>query len=182
MSVNQWTVTGRVGDFDTPLEDLFRTYLYNQWEITAPPRSSTLAGVMADKADNVMFGDWEYDRSSTYYVRVKEGETRINFNTPRANLHQFETPIYVDIFVRRHTKGEAFPQINSMVNEIIRIVGQWQAGDISGVEAVRFEGYGPMTEFAMKQEDIQLAFESQQWHKRITVTLIYWKMNTAFGI
>lgn len=136
-----WVVNSRVPseDFPNPVEDLVRTYLGTKWIITDPALSTSPP---SDYSTKVRLGDFDFDYFSTYYIKVKEGITAFDNEFVGTGMIGFQTPIIFTLSARRLTKGQTFQQLNNMRLELIRIVGQYNPDDISGIPSMRITDPG----------------------------------------
>ena len=79
-----WFVVNRTpqADFIDPVEDMLQEYLKMNWGMhheVIPERSTDPP---FDYSSKLRFGDFEYDYYSTYYIRVREGDTEIVNDLP----------------------------------------------------------------------------------------------------
>jgi hypothetical protein len=160
-----WVVSSRVplSDFTSPVEDLVREYIRTEWSISNPALSTTPP---TDFSTKVRLGDFDYDSFSTYYIKVKEGTTTIDNELIVDNLYGFQTPIICDLYARRLSKGQQFQQLNNMRLELIRIIGQYNPDDISGIPGFQIVDPGDVpTPEILGQKSI--------WHAQVTANVIY---------
>jgi hypothetical protein len=168
-----WVVSSRVpaGDFSSPVEDLVRNYLRAEWSISDPAM-----GVLpippappTDLHDKIRLGDFDFDGFSTYYIKVKEGVTTIDNEQIMSGLYGFQTPIIFTLSARRLSKGQQFQQLNNMRLEVIRIIGQYNPDDISGIPGFQIVDPGdvPSPTTIRGQQSI--------WWCEITANVIYHK-------
>lgn len=168
-----WVVSGRVpsGDFSSPVEDLVRNYIRQEWSITDPEMGvlPTPPAAPADLMDKVRLADFDWDGFSTYFIKVKEDVTTIDSEFIMDGLFGFQTPIICELTARRLTKGQQFQQLNNMRLEIIRIIGQYEADDISGIPSMRIVDPGDEPEKTVAGPNKTV------WYCKITATVTYFK-------
>ena len=105
------------------LENLVRDFIKANWSITeqvigANPAITTVLSRQAQtQVDN-----FAYDNFRTYYIRVKEVASEVRNRQIRLNTYEFATPIELELYSRRLKKGEAFPELNNMLNELLPYV------------------------------------------------------------
>ena len=168
-----WVVSSRVpaGDFTSPVEDLVRDYLRQEWILTDPAMGvvPTPPAPPTDLHNKVRLGDFDYDGFSTYYIKVKEQTTLIDDEQILSGLYGFQTPILFELSARRLSKGQQFEQLNNMRLEVIRIIGQFRPDDISGIPSFLITDPGdvPQPTTVRGQRSI--------WQCRVMATVIYWK-------
>jgi hypothetical protein len=143
--VISWYVANHspAGDFVFPVEDMLRSYLYNNWGAALPVVPARSTNPPADYNSKVRFGDTEYYNDSTYYIRVKEEDTEFdNDLIINAGCFLFRTTVNIDLTARRLTYGEHFVEMNNMRLEVIRILANYRPDDISGIHMIEMEAPG----------------------------------------
>jgi hypothetical protein len=168
-----WVVSSRVPaeDFPSPVEDLVRAYLRQEWSISTPAMGviPTPPAPPLDLHNKVRLGDFDYDGFSTYYIKVKEQTTTIDNEMIMDGLYGFQTPILFEMSARRLSKGQQFQQLNNMRLEVIRIVGTYNQDDISGIPSFQIIDPGdvPAPTTIRGQQSI--------WYAQVTANVIYHK-------
>lgn len=166
-----WVVSSRVPeeDFPSPVEDLVRDYLRQEWSITDPAMGviPISPAPPTDLHNKVRLGDFDYDGFSTYYIKVKEGTTTIDNEEIMNGLYGFQTPIIFTLSARRLTKGQQFQALNNMRLEVIRIVGQFKPDDISGIPSFRIVDPGDIP------SPTTITGQKSVWDCQITANVIY---------
>jgi hypothetical protein len=168
MTTLTWFVSNRGADFTQPIEDMLSTYLQARWGAAITPPKSI--NPPADFSTNVRFGDFAYDYFSTYYIRVKEGDTEFNNDLIMDNTFQMNTAVNIDLTARRLKTGEHFAELNNMRLEVIRILGNYRPDGIVGIHMIEIESPG--------ERDIEprtLEGNRSIWYVRITAHLHYIK-------
>lgn len=140
-----WYVANRSppGDFTQPVEDMVRSYLYDNWGTALPVIPAKSINPPADFNGKVRFGDIEYDYFSTYYIRVKEDDTEFdNEMIINGGCFMMKTALNIDLTARRLSYGEHFAEMNNMRLEVIRILGNYRPEGISGIHMIEMETPG----------------------------------------
>src|SRR6185503_17613031 len=108
----------------------------------------------------------------SYYIRVKELPAAI-VNKPRQNLMEFNTPIEFECNVRKLSRGEAFKQLQTILNELIRMFLTYQSDQIFGIEAISFDAMTPL-----KNKETITMHQSNKtlWTKKLRIILHYHKV------
>jgi hypothetical protein len=88
--------------------------------------------------------NYTYDNFRNYYIKIIEGKTNVLNHQPRQRVCAFETPIEFHCTARRLTKGEAFRQLNNIINELLRILGHYQAEEMFGIQGITLEHITPL--------------------------------------
>jgi len=164
-----WVVINRspLSDFTQPIEDMLSTYLQAQWNITNPNKS---IAPPTDYSTKIRFGDFPYDYFSTYYIRVKEGDTEFDNDLVVDGTFQMITTVNIDLTARRLKYGENFSELNNMRLEVIRILGNYRPDNISGIHMIEIEQPG--------ERDIEprvIEGNRTVWYLRIQAKLHYVK-------
>ena len=134
-----WIVSGQSTDFLDKLDNLVKAYVASKWAITVVPQLGADLTATEAQQDN-----FEYDSFRTYYIQVKEGQSRVVNREIRQRLYEFETPIEFVCTVRSLSKGESFNHLNSMINELLRIFGEFQREEIFGIQGITLESITPI--------------------------------------
>ena len=140
-----WQITGKNTNFPDSLENLVTDFIKTNWSITDPiiganPAITTVSSSQHQaQADN-----FAYDNFRTYYIRVKEVASEVRNRQIRLNTYEFATPIEIEIYSRRLKKGEAFAELNNMMNELLRIFGTYQEDGIFGVQGITLDRISSM--------------------------------------
>lgn len=145
VEIKNWYVVNRspAGDFTEPIEDMLRSYLYNNWGAATPVNPQKSTNPPADFKSKIKFSDTEYDYFSTYYIRVKEEDTVFdNDLIINGGCFLMKTGVNIDLTARRLTYGEHFTQMNNMRLEVIRILGNYRPDSISGIHSIEIETPG----------------------------------------
>ena len=172
--VRTWILSGQSTDFPSRLDGLVIDYITANWTETDP----LIGGSAPTKQEeNVNIGNYDYDKFRTYYIKVTEGQAEIH-NRIRGNLYAFETPIDFECWARRLSKGEAFDQLNNIINELLRILIEFQAEDIFGVQGVLFDSITPLETTGNTSLD---SATKTLWKKTLRVKLVYYKVNLLRG-
>jgi len=166
----KWQLTGKKTDFTAKLEDLVKNFVVTNWSITDPsigisPRivTDTIPQRQA-QADN-----FAYDNMRSYYMKIREMASRIQTRKIRYNTYEFETPIEFECYTRRLKKGEAFNELNNMINELMRIFGTYQLEGLFGIQGVTF--------FRITQMDREKDGNRTVWSRKLTIILHYYKVS-----
>ena len=75
---------------------------------------------------------------------MKEVASEVKNRQVRLNTYEFSTPIELELFARRLKKGEAFQELNAIMNELLRMFGTYQAEGIFGVQGITLERISSM--------------------------------------
>lgn len=163
-------------DFMMPLEDMIQDCLKTDWGNENPditPKVST--DPPYDYSNKIRFGDFEYDYFSTYYIRVREGDTEIDNELPAEGGNFYmKTPINIDLTARRLKYGEHFEELNNMRLEVIRILGMCESDKIPGIHKIEIDRPG---ERDIESRNFETAGRAPRtiWYLRITGICHYMK-------
>jgi hypothetical protein len=172
--VKTWILSSHSSDFPSRLDGLVISYITSKWTATDPLIGGTAPTL---QNENVNIGNYDYDKFRTYYIKVTEGQA-VMHNRLRDNLYGFETPIEFECWARRLSKGEAFDQLNNIINELLRILIEYQAEDIFGVQGVLFDSITPLETTGNVSLD---SAAKTLWRKSLRVRLSYYKVNLLRG-
>jgi hypothetical protein len=159
-----WIVSGQNTDFPDKLDNLISTYIASKWSATVDPQ------IGANLEEEISQNNFEYDSFRTYYIKITEGQSRVINRQTRQRLYEFETPIMLECNVRSLSKGESFPHLNDMINELLRIFGEFQKEDIFGIQGIILDSITPM--------DTDPATRSV-FKRTLQITLRYWKVDRS---
>jgi hypothetical protein len=172
-----WYVVNHVpfGDFTESIEDMLRSYLYDNWgnPVSIIPEKSTNAP--SDLSSKVKFGDYQYDYFSTYYIRIKESDTEFdNELMMNSGSFQMKTFVNIDLTARRLKYGEHFEELNNMRLEVIRILGNYKPDSISGIYNIEIDRPG---ERDIETRNFETAGRAPKtiWYLRIAAVCYYIK-------
>ena len=135
--VRTWLLTGQSSDFLDKLDNLTKSYITTKWTLVSP-------AIGSNRSTQISIDNFPFDKMRTYYIRIIEGKSNVTNHAPRQRLYQFETPIEFECSAMRLKKGEAFNELNSMINELMRIIGEYQKEDIFGVQGITFDSITPI--------------------------------------
>jgi hypothetical protein len=102
---------------------------------------------------------------------VKEVASEVKNRQVRLNTYEFSTPIEVECFSRRLRKGESYPELNAMVNELLRIFGTYQAEGIFGVQGITLDRISSMEK--------ERPPATNTWARRLRIILHYYKVSVV---
>ena len=167
-----WQVNGRIpaSDFPNPVEDLVRTFISTKWTLTTPSLSTSPPSDYSTKA---RLTDFDYDGYATYHIKVKEGITTFDNDIIMSGLWGFQTPIICSLTARRLSTGQSFQQLNNMRLELVRIIGQYNPDEISGIPSMRIEDPGDTPEAGITEGGQSV------WHSQVTAMTTYFKNFTG---
>jgi hypothetical protein len=160
-----WILSGQYTDFPDKLDNLVKAYIASKWSATVTPQIG--ASLTTDEAQQDNF---EYDSFRTYYIKITEGQSKVINRQTRQRLYEFETPIMLECTVRKLSKGESFPHLNDMINELLRIFGEFQKEDIFGIQGITLDSITPIGNDSANKS---------VWQKTLRVTLHYWKVDNS---
>lgn len=172
-----WYVVNRQppGDFTEPIEDMLRSYIYEKWGTTISVNPQKSTNPPFDYTTNIRFGDVEYQNFSTYYIRVREGDTEFNNDMiQNYGMFQMKTTVNIDLTARRLKYGEHFEELNNMRLETIRILGNYRPDDISGIHLIELDRPGDR-DIETQRFEAMGKLPRTIWHLRITAKLHYIK-------
>ena len=169
----QWQITGKNTDFPDSLENLVRDFIKENWSITDPVLSATpIITSKLSRQHQSQIDNFAYDNFRSYYIRVKEvAASEVKNRQVRLNTYEFATPIEVETYARRLKKGEAFPQLNAMINELLRIFGTYQADQIFGVQGITLDRISSMEKERPPAENL--------WARRLKIILHYYRVSVV---
>jgi len=179
--VLNWFVVNRIpqGDFTEPIEDMLQRYIKDQWGFASPIVPEVSTNPPSDWSSKIRFGDFEYDYFSTYYIRVREGDTEFdNELISEGGNFLMKTSINIDLTARRLKYGEHFAELNNMRLEVIRILGNYRPDDISGIHFIDLDKPG---ERDIESRNFETAGRAPRtiWYLRITAICHYIKGYTC---
>jgi hypothetical protein len=160
-----WIVTGQYSDFPDKLDNLVKAYVASKWDATVTPQIGSSLTTAEAQQDN-----FDYDSFRTYYIKITEGKSRVTSHQTRQKLYQFETPIDFECTVRSLSKGEGFSTLNDMLNELLRIFGEFQKEEIFGIQGVTLESITPIGNDSPSKS---------LWQRTLRITLHYWKFDRS---
>jgi hypothetical protein len=167
-----WQLTGKNTDFPDSLENLVRDYIIENWSITEPViGESPMITTAISRQHQTQVDNFAYDNYRTYYIRVKEVASEVKNRQIRLNTYEFETPIQLECFSRRLKKGEAFNELNNVMNELLRIFGTYQAEGIFGVQGITLDRISSM------EKERPPAMTT--WARRLRIILHYYKVSVV---
>jgi len=163
-----WKVTDQESDFTEKLEDMVKTFISNNWSIS-DPAIGTVPRIISSStpARQAQVDNFAYDNLRSYYIRVREMESDVTTRQIRHNAYEFGTPIDIQCYSRRLTKGEAFTEINNMINELMRIFGTYEQRQMFGIEGITFDSISNM--------DRDHPLSSTLWSRKLRIILHYYK-------
>jgi hypothetical protein len=169
----QWQITGKDTDFPDSLENLVRDFIKENWSITDPVLSATpVITSKLSRQHQSQIDNFAYDNFRSYYIRVKEVATsEVKNRQIRLNTYEFATPIEIEAYARRLKKGEAFLQLNAMINELLRIFGTYQADQIFGVQGITLDRISSMEKERPPAENL--------WARRLRIILHYYRVSVV---
>jgi hypothetical protein len=176
-TITSWYVVNRTppGDFTEPIEDMLRQYIYDEWGTTIAVNPQKSTNPPFDYSTNIKFGDQEYQNFSTYYIRVREGDTEVNNDEIiNGGCFQFRTAVNIDLTARRLKYGERFSELNNMRLETIRILANYRPDDISGIYLIELDEPGDR-DIESRNFEAQGNLPRTIWYLRITAYLHYIK-------
>jgi len=88
----------------------------------------------------------------------------------RLNTYEFETPVEFEVYSRRLSKGEAFNELNNILNELMRIFGTFQHEAMFGIQGITFDR---ITQIEKERSAAQTI-----WIRKLQITLHYYKVST----
>ena len=171
-SVVTWQLTGKDTDFPDSLENLVRDFIKENWSITDPVLGQTpIITSVISRQHQSQVDNFAYDNFRSYYIRVKEVQSEVKNRLVRLNTYEFETPIELEVFSRRLHKSEAFPELNNMMNELLRIFGTYQEDGIFGVQGITLDRISSMEKERPPAKTL--------WARRLRIILHYYKISVA---
>lgn len=167
-----WQITGKNTDFPDSLENLVRDFIKANWSITDPLITSNPAITTASTPQHqAQIDNFAYDNFRSYYIRVKEIASEVKNRQVRLNTYEFATPVELECFSRRLKKGEAFSELNNMMNELLRIFGTYQADQIFGIEGITLDRISSMEKERPPAENL--------WARRLKIILHYYRVSVV---
>lgn len=165
-----WQITGKNTDFPDSLENLVRDFIKENWSITDPAIGANPAiTTVQSHQHQTQVDNFAYDNFRSYYIRVKEIASEVKNRQIRYNTYEFATPIELELFSRRLKKGEAFPELNNMMNELLRLFGTYEADGIFGVEGISLDRITSMEKERPPAENL--------WARRLRIILHYYRIS-----
>ncbi len=174
-----WSVAGKLTDFPARVDSLVIDFIAGKWAESTLPMSGTVITTRPNQnqSENVNIGSYDYDKFRTYYIRVKQQPAQI-VNKVRENLMEFNQIIEMKISVRRLSRGEAFKELQKIINELIRMWITFQSQDIWGIQAISFDSITPL----QNKETITMHQSNKTvWEKTLKVILHYHKVKFKRG-
>jgi len=159
-----WVVSGQNSDFPDKLDNLISAYISSKWSAIVDPQ------IGANLEEEISQNNFEYDSFRTYYIKITEGQSRVINRQTRQRLYEFETPILLECTVRSLSKGETFAHLNDMINELLRIFGEFQQEEIFGIQGITLDSITPM--------DTDPATRSV-FKRTLQITLRYFKVDRS---
>jgi len=156
-----WTLTDQSTDFPDKLDNLLKTYITDNWSISTP-------AIGTDNAADLSINNFQYDKFRTYYIQIVERPATITNRQIRQKVYEFETPIEFICSVRRLKKGEAFSELNNIINELMHLFGTYQKEDIFGVQGVTFDSITPLSSDSANKT---------VWSRTLQIRLHYYKVD-----
>ena len=166
-----WKIPEFPDDFPSRFDGLVIDYIVNEWQESDPPMKGE--DPQGPQRREINIGNFDYDKFRTYYIKVTELPARV-INRPRHNLIEFWSPIELEVSVRRLTRGEAYPQMQNIMLELIRIFFMFNKYDIYGVQAVDFETLTPLSN---PQNRTRQSAAKTLWKKTLRINLHYFKVS-----
>ena len=167
-----WQLTGKNTDFPDSLENLVCDYIKANWSVTDPVIGQTpIITSVISRQHQSQVDNFAYDSARTYYIRVKEVASEVKNRQVRLNTYEFETPIELECFSRRLKKGEAFNELNNLINELLRIFGTYQTGQIFGIEGITFDRITSMEK--------ERPPATTTWARRLRIILHYYRVSVV---
>jgi hypothetical protein len=160
----RWIISGQVSDFQDSIENLVKAYVNSNWTLATPALGT-------NTASQAQIDKFAYDGFRTYYIKVREIASDVQTRRIRFNTYEFETPIEFDLFSRRLSKGEAYSELNAMINELLRIFGTYQHESMFGVQGILFDRITPLERERSAAQTV--------WSRRLTIRLFYYKTSTV---
>ena len=102
---------------------------------------------------------------------MKEVASEVRNRQIRLNTYEFATPIELELYSRRLKKGEAFPELNNMLNELLRMFGTYQSDQIFGVEGITLDRISSMEKERPPAENL--------WARRLRIILHYYRVSVV---
>ena len=165
-----WRITGQNTDFPDSLENIITAYIKSNWSITDPAIGQTpLITTVSNYQHQTQVDNFAYDNFRTYYIRVKEVSSGVKNRQVRLNTYEFETPIELEVYSRRLTKGESYSELNAMMNELLRIFGTYQEGSLFGIQGISL---GAITSMERERPPAQTT-----WARRLRIILHYYRVS-----
>ena len=115
--------------------------------------------------------NFAYDSYRSYYIRIKEVASEVKNRQVRLNTYEFETPVEIETYARRLSKGESYAQLNAMVNELLRIFGTYQEDGIFGVQGITLDRISSMEK---ERPPAQTT-----WARKLRIILHYYKVSVV---
>jgi hypothetical protein len=168
-----WQITGQTTDFPDSLENLVRDFIKDNWSITDPLITSNPAiTTLSTPQHQTQVDNFAYDNFRTYYIRVKEVASEVKNRQVRLNTYEFASPIELELYSRRLKKGEAFNELNNMMNELLRIFGTYEPGQDNGIFGI--EGITLDRITSMEKERPPA---TNLWTRRLRIILHYYRIS-----
>jgi hypothetical protein len=168
-----WQITGQTTDFPASLENLVSQFIKDNWSITDPLITSNPAITTASIPQHqAQVDNFAYDNFRSYYIRVKEVASEVKNRQVRLNTYEFASPIELELYSRRLKKGEAFAELNNMMNELLRIFGTYESGQDNGIFGI--EGITLDRITSMEKERPPA---TNLWARRLRIILHYYRMS-----
>jgi hypothetical protein len=140
-----------------------KAYVNSNWSISTPALGT-------DLASEASIDNFAYDGFRTYYLKIKEVASTVMTRRIRLNTYEFETPIEFEIYSRRLSKGEAFTELNNIINELMRIFGTFEHEAMFGIQGITFDR---ITAIEKERSAAQTV-----WARRLRIILHYYKIST----
>jgi hypothetical protein len=167
-----WQITGKNTDFPDSLENLVRDYIKENWSITDPAIGANPAiTTVLSRQHQTQVDNFAYDNFRSYYIRVKEVASEVKNRQVRLNTYEFSTPVELELFSRRLKKSESYPELNAMVNELLRIFGTYQAEGIFGVQGITLDRISSMEKERPPAANL--------WARRLRIILHYYRVSVV---
>jgi hypothetical protein len=167
-----WQLTGKDTDFPDSLENLVADFIKENWSITDPAIGANPAiTTVLSRQHQTQVDNFAYDNFRSYYIRVKEVASEVKNRQVRLNTYEFSTPVELEAYSRRLKKGEAYPELNAMMNELLRIFGTYQQNGIFGVQGITLERISSMEK--------ERPPAKSTWARRLTIILHYYKVSVV---
>jgi len=174
-----WSVAGKLTDFPDRVDSLVMDFITAKWTDTTLPMSGTVITTKPNEnqQQNVNIGSYDYDKFRTYYIRVKQQPAEI-VNRVRENMMEFNQIIELKISVRKLSRGEAFLQLQKIINELIKIWMTFQSQDIWGIQAISFDSLTPLQN---KETTSMHQSNKTVWEKTLKIIIHYHKVKYKRG-
>jgi hypothetical protein len=167
-----WQITGKDTDFPDSLENLVAGFIKANWSITDPAIGANPAiTTVLSHQHQTQVDNFAYDNFRTYYIRIKEVASEVKNRQVRLNTYEFSTPVELELFSRRLKKSESYPELNAMMNELLRIFGTYQEDGIFGVQGITLDRISSMEKERPPAQNL--------WARRLRIILHYYKISVA---